>query len=647
MGVNPKVLHAVIVTSLFWVAVDVVLLSFCGTWQDNTAVRAFRDAQGRPLKPRDDPVYPDDAAAGHRRRGPPRGQVYPDSPAESIQNVPPVKGGQPEVDKQKDAWPKIPQVNQKWKEIRNEDIKWMPPLNYDVTSMPRDPNGPGEHGKGVTTKPEEEPQVKAGWKLASFNKYVSDKISYERSIPDTRLPECKTKKYPEYLPPTSVIMCFTDEAFSAVMRSVHSIINRTPPHLLAEVILVDDNSTRAELKGHLDDYVRRQVEWDKVKVVHLEKREGLIRCRLRGAEKAVGPVLTFLDAHIECNVGWVEPLLHRIWENRSNVVMPIIEAIDDKTFEYHGGVQSSRYAQRGGFSWELHFDWRVIPEYEIKRWKGDETTPIRSPTMAGGLFSIDKSYFYELGTYDDKMDTWGGENLELSFKIWMCGGTLEQPPCSKVGHVFRSSAPYSNPSGPKTFIRNTLRVVEVWLDSYKDLFYALNPHMQGEPYGDVSERKRIRERLQCKSFDWFLENIFPELPIPDKNVQGRGELKNLGGNKCMDTMGEHAPYTGLYSCHGMGGNQVFSYTWKNVISYQERCLAVSRNKPDRISLYPCGDRDILKWKHEKGGTFSVVGDGRCLDYDYAESLLSLRNCNEGMNQRWMFNNYYDDRGNKI
>ncbi|KAI8481059.1 hypothetical protein Bbelb_412250, partial [Branchiostoma belcheri] len=92
---------------------------------------------------------------------------------------------------------------------------------------------------------------------------------------------------------------------------------------------------------------------------------------------------------------------------------------------------------------------------------------------------------------------------------------------------------------------------------------------------------------------------------------------------------------------------VFSYTWKNVISYQERCLAVSRNKPDRVSLYPCGDRDILKWKHEKGGTFSVVGDGRCLDYDYTDNLLSLRNCNEGMNQRWMFNNYYDDRGNKI
>lgn len=243
--------------------------------------------------------------------------------------------------------------------------RWKP-----AQTVPVQVGMPGELGKPVNIPLDQEKVMLDKFQENQFNLLASDMISLNRSLTDVRFPKCKDKPYPKLLPTTSIVIVFHNEAWTTLIRTIWSTINRSPRPLLKEIILVDDASEKEHLGKKLEDYIKQLPV--PTYLYRTENRSGLIRARLIGAKHVTGDVITFLDAHCECTEGWLEPLLARIVEDRETVVCPIIDVISDTTFEY---IQASDMTW-GGFNWKLNFRWYRVPERETARRNGDRTAPL-------------------------------------------------------------------------------------------------------------------------------------------------------------------------------------------------------------------------------------------------------------------------------
>lgn len=514
--------------------------------------------------------------------------------------------------------------------------------NYEPKNLePR--SGPGENGEGVSLSKVERPAGLKSVREYGFNMVASGKISMDRRIKDTRHHECKYWSYPETrnLPTASVILVFFNEGFTTLMRTVHSVINTSPKELLKEVILVDDFSTKSDLKEKLEEYIKQFNGL--VKLVRTEKREGLIRARVIGAENMSGDVIVILDAHCECVTNWLPPLLTRIAVNRKTVAVPIVESIDWNTYKHNaygnGGVSSV-----GIWEWGFLYKEMTISDSDLKA-KPRITSPTKSPTHAGGLLAIEKKWFFELGGYDPGILIWGAEQYELSFKTWQCGGQLEWVPCSHVAHIYRGPRTESvhPPQGnPHQNTINHLRLAHTWMDEYKEYYYIREPQIRNLDFGDISAQLEIRERLQCKSFKWYMENVAYDMvkkfPIPPKNKVW-GEVINDNNNVCFDTLGsQFGQPIGVGGCHHYGGSQQFRLNVQGELSAGEHCFKSDRNiiknqfclnyegvwKPEGEWEYDEGKKMIKSNKEKK----CITTDGRS---------LSLDECDESnANQHWRF-----------
>ncbi|TPP55968.1 Polypeptide N-acetylgalactosaminyltransferase [Fasciola gigantica] len=480
----------------------------------------------------------------------------------------------------------------------------------------------------------------------------NDKIAVDRAVGDIRHPRCKSMSYLRKLPTASIIVPFFEEHWSTLLRTFVGVLKRTPNELIKEVILVDDGSTlRPELKDKLDNYLKTNYPNGLVvSSIHLLARvsfEPYYR-----AKAATGDVLVFLDSHCEPSHNWLPPLLDPIARDYRTVVCPFIDVIDADTFEYRAQDEGAR----GAFDWELYY--KRLPK--LPKDEPSPELPFESPVMAGGLFAISSKWFSELGGYDPGLEIWGGEQYELSFKLWMCGGRMIDVPCSRVGHIYRKH-PTNFPSarGKGDFVgRNYKRVAEVWMDEYKEYIYNRRPHYRALDTGDLSEQHAVRERLKCKSFKWFMTEVAFDLtkkyPLIDPIPAATGDIRSaVDPSLCIEALeaSEVKPIR-LSKCvrdgAGLNGMQKFELSYHDDIRPVKltNCFDLPHASPRAsITLYPChGGHGNQYWQAlpVRGNDTSAlhirhVPSDFCLESDVETQSVIANPCRlESRPQQWIW-----------
>ncbi|XP_072506429.1 probable polypeptide N-acetylgalactosaminyltransferase 8 [Notamacropus eugenii] len=489
-------------------------------------------------------------------------------------------------------------------------------------------------GEGLSES--EQTEAQSLFMKFGYNVYLSDQLPLNRSFKDGRNPRCLEKMYPHQLPTVSVILTIMNEAMSVIQRAINSIIHRTPAHLLKELILVDDFSSNDELKENLGNQIQLyNFKYPKLlKLIRHTKRKGLTQARISGCKAAKADVVIVLDSHVEVNVGWVEPILARIQEDRTVVVSPMFGKIHFDTLEVEHYPLASI-----GFDWALWCLYDSVPEswFKLK----DDTAPLKSPSIMG-IFAADRQFLEEIGSLDKGMQVYGGENVELGLRVWQCGGKIEILPCSRIVHLERAFKPYAWNLG-QFMRRNALRVAEVWLDNYKSMVYYywnLPVENHGIDYGDVSSRKELRKKLNCRSFDWYLKNVYPSLK-PIRNIVGYGTMKNTVDEMiCLDQGPVSGKIPVMHICHGYETQAVFYFETGELylgLLYDDRfsknrCLVDpgQGSEPEIVTCSNVTRKGVhTHWDFKQGAAIINKDTKRCLEIqqdDTRSYTLILQEC---------------------
>ncbi|XP_043862049.1 putative polypeptide N-acetylgalactosaminyltransferase 11 isoform X1 [Drosophila santomea] len=466
-----------------------------------------------------------------------------------------------------------------------------------------------------------------------YNAWLSERIPLKRALEDYRDPQCRKINYSsEKRVTVSIVIAIQEEHPHTLLRTIYSVIAQTSPSLLTEIVLVHDGHGDTDLIEHIHQKlpIVTQLEMETVK--------GIIHGRLTGAKIATGDILVFLNGHMEVTKGWLPPLLEPILSNNQTVTEPIVDAISRETFGYQRLVEPKQMA----FDWQLdHFSlpldqhsWNNLPK------------PYPSAQLEGPVFAIDRRWFWHLGGWDEGLQDYGGDALELSLKVWQCGGLILAVPCSRVGVIHKSDeleaqmTPNRNPS--LQVQKNFKRVVDVWFDEYKLHFYRYNPRLRNLTAESLDKQRDLRRRLNCKSFGWYRSQVAPQI----RNYYLHAGLSSYAIGKIMPFVAPHfclsikGGLPVIRKCNSTNSEE-WTLTSRCQLKHGNMCLDVDYESNVRATK--CSKKVPKNpWHYNYLHSSFVSSGNKCLEIDVNKVGLILSACDSNVTeQRWKFTGEQD------
>eukprot|EP01041_Mallomonas_annulata_P004115 gene4115-8174_t len=317
----------------------------------------------------------------------------------------------------------------------------------------------------------------------------------------------------------AVIIPVRNEDKRDVFLTVESLLTKSGPYL-QHIIIVDDKSTVP---------INSWKEWKSwsmadaakgiVGAVSLPHRLGVAGAKAMGAKLVIEQhkvdVVVFVDAHCVVSDDWLAPLLQTLEKNPLSIVYPAIDVIDPTA----GSIIKADNVV-GAFDWSLGFRWESPSADRIPLAAGVAAAEQAMSPATPGIFAMTSTYYNDIGGIHTDLKYWGLENIELSLRVWLCGGVIIRQPCSRVGHKYNNlhkDALVGNGVTQEIVDKNVMTVATQWFSNvhketvFQARFTGRVPYKveisldAGQP--KFLETATLVSRDKCQDFDWYLKEV--------------------------------------------------------------------------------------------------------------------------------------------